>query len=123
MKKIFIAVFICLLSYNGFSQEREADSLTAALSATTDLKEKYRILSLINNQYYKVGTGNNTVTNILEMVKIALQLKDDSLIGNSYNVIGDYYIFTKGDNNTALEYFFKGMPYAEKIKNGRILPS
>lgn len=123
MKKIFITACIYLLAYNGFAQGKQADSLKAVLSTTTDLKEKYRLLDQINSAYYKVGTGNNPVENSLEMVRIALQLEDDSLIAKSYNVVGDYYIFNKGDHNTALEYFFKGIPYAEKIENGRTLPS
>jgi len=123
MKKIFITACIYLLAYDGFSQDKQADSLKAVLSTTTDLKEKYRLLDQINSTYYKVGTGDNPAKNSLEMVRIALQLEDDSLIAKSYNVIGDYYTFNKGDNNTALEYFFKGIPYAEKIKNGRTLPS
>jgi len=123
MRKIFITVLIYLLTYNGLAQNRQADSLKAVLSTTTDLKKKYRLLDQINSAYYKVGTGDNPVENSLEMVRIALQLEDDSLIAKSYNVIGDYYVFNKGDHNTALEYFFKGIPYAEKTTNGRTLSS
>ncbi|HET6995822.1 MAG TPA: ATP-binding protein [Chitinophagaceae bacterium] len=123
MKKILITAIIYLIAHNGVAQDKPADTLNAMLSNTTDLREKYRLLARINSEYYKVGTGENPVTNSLEMVRIALELKDDSLIAMSYNAIGDYYTFIKGDNNTALEYFFKGIPYAEKIKNGRTLPS
>ncbi|MEJ0106082.1 MAG: hypothetical protein WDO19_27565 [Bacteroidota bacterium] len=88
MKKIFITAFIYIIAYNGLAQDKQADSLKAVLSTTTDLKEKYRLLDQINSVYYKVGIGDNPVENSLEMVRIALQLKDDNLIAKSYNVMG-----------------------------------
>src|SRR5205809_6410601 len=112
MKKIFITAFLYIVAYNGVAQDNQADSLKAVLSATTDPKEKYKLLDQINSAYYRTGRGDNPIENSLEMLRIALQLKNDSLIAKSYNVVGDYYTFNKGDNNTALEYFFKGIPYA-----------
>src|SRR5262245_1499654 len=103
MRRIYITAFIYVMAYSGLAQGKPADSLTAKMPATTDLREKYRLLDQISSNYYKLGTIQNPLDNSLEMIRIALQLRDDSLIAKSYNVLGDYYTFIKGDNNTALE--------------------
>ncbi|MEI9956249.1 MAG: ATP-binding protein [Ferruginibacter sp.] len=105
------------------AQHNAIDSLREQLGKTTDLKKRYDLLEKMNGIYYRNGNGNNPVDNSLEMVRIALQLKDDNLIAKSYNAVGDYYAFLKNDNTAALDYFFKAIPYAEKIKNGRALSS
>ncbi len=110
MRKWIITYCICLFVNNGFAQ---IDSLL----------RKYQSLDSIHTQYYRDGTGDNTEKVGLEMVRIALQLKNDSMIARGYNILGGYYALVKGDYSVGLEYFFKGIPYAEKEKNGYSLPS
>jgi hypothetical protein len=47
------------------------------------------------------------------MHRIAQQLKNDSLLAISTNIVGNYFR-GKSDYPTALDYFFKAIPLAEK---------
>ncbi|MEO6136917.1 MAG: hypothetical protein ABIP35_17315, partial [Ginsengibacter sp.] len=58
----------------------------------------------------------------LQMHRIAQQLKNDSLLAISTNVVGNYFR-GKSDLPTALEYFFKALPLAEKAKDRRRISS
>jgi tetratricopeptide (TPR) repeat protein len=57
------------------------------------------------------------------MLLIAQQLNNDSLLAISFNTIGNIYFFNMGDYSKALEFFFKGVPLAEKINDKRRLSS
>ncbi|MEO9211281.1 MAG: ATP-binding protein [Ginsengibacter sp.] len=72
--------------------------------------------------------GNNYSENIdsslcIQLLSIAQQLKNDSLLAISYNWVGAYFTFNKGDNISGLEYFFKAIPLAEKAKDKRRISS
>lgn len=95
---------------------KRIDSLKMLLSKTTKPMDRYHLLLAIDNGYYTYGVGENKADYLLEMLRIALQQKNDSLITKSYNFAGDYYLFENEDYNTALDYLFKAIPYAEKIK-------
>jgi two-component system NtrC family sensor kinase len=123
MRKIAIVACMCLATCISVAQHTNVDSLQKLVAKTSDPAEKYNLLSQINREYYINGHGNYTVENILAMVKVALQLNDNKKIANSYNNLGDYYAYVKGDNTTALDYLFKAIPYAEKVSNGRELSS
>jgi tetratricopeptide (TPR) repeat protein len=59
----------------------------------------------------------------VQMLRIAQELKNDSLLAISYNLIGEYVSRIKGDNTAGLEYFFKAIPLAEKSNDKRRLSS
>jgi two-component system NtrC family sensor kinase len=59
----------------------------------------------------------------IQLLSIAQQLKNDSLFAISYNWVGAYFAFTKSDNISGLEYFFKGVPLAEKANDKRRISS
>ncbi len=59
----------------------------------------------------------------MEMLQIARQLNSDSLLAISYNWLGSYFYYNLGDNTTALQNYYKGIPYAEKVKDQRRLSS
>ena len=59
----------------------------------------------------------------VQMLRIAQELKNDSLLAISYNLIGEYVSRIKGDNTTGLEYYFKAIPLAEKSNDKRRLSS
>ena len=123
MKKI-ITLFCFIAGMQAlFGQNTRIDSLKQSLSKTTDPMGRYNLLTEIASGYYNNGVGENSVDNNLEMLRIALQQKNDSLIAVSYNKAGDYYLFEKADFNTALDYLFKGIPYAEKADIKRWLSS
>ena len=105
------------------NESKRIDSLKRLLSQTTQPTERYKLLSAISNRYYMTGIGENSADNNLEMLRIALHLKDDSLTAVSYNKAGDYFLFEKSDFNTSIDYLFRGIPYAEKSKNKRTISS
>ncbi|HEY2722770.1 MAG TPA: hypothetical protein VGI82_13645 [Chitinophagaceae bacterium] len=123
IKGITAGVSFLLAFQISFTQDKYIDSLKAVLRNTTEPVERYHLLSGITNGFYRTGIGEDNVNDYLEMLRIASQLKNDSLIANSYNKIGDFYAFEKGDFNTALDYFFNGIPFAVKAKSQRWLSS
>lgn len=98
------------------------DSLKEVLSHTTKPIDRFDLLNKIID--YNDGTqGNLQDTAIgLQMHRIAQQLKNDSLLAISTNVIGNYFR-GKSDLPTALDYFFKAIPLAEEAKNKRRISS
>jgi hypothetical protein len=59
----------------------------------------------------------------IDLLQIAQQLKNDSLLATSYNWIGYFFYTKKGDNATALEYYFKALPLAIKFEDKRRISS
>ncbi len=59
----------------------------------------------------------------VQMLRLAQELKNDSLLAISYNLIGEFISRIKGDNTTGLEYYFKAIPLAEKSNDKRRLSS
>ncbi len=130
MKRLIFFFGFILSMQTVFAQEmteqngnNRIDSLKMLLSKTTKPMDRYNLLLEIGNGYYTYGIGENNAGYILEMLRIALQQKNDSLIARSYNFAGDYYLFEIEDYNTALDYLFKAIPYAEKINYKRSLSS
>ncbi len=122
MRKLFFIIFICLLADGSNAQSNYVDSLKEILAHTTKLIERFDLLNKMID--FNDGTqGNFQDTAIgLQMHRIAQQLKNDSLLAISTNVVGNYFR-SKSDLPTALEYFFKAIPLAEKAKDKRRISS
>ncbi len=121
MKKLFIIACICLLALNIAAQNKQVDSLKKVLSTTTKPIDRFTVLIAISQVAFTAGdTDSATCT---ELLQIAQQLKNDSLLAISYNIIGQYVSRVKGDNTTGLDYFFKAIPLAEKAHDKRRLSS
>ena len=123
MKKIIITIFICLLAYNSIAQNKYADSLKKVLYTTTNPVEQFDLLNKLNEAFFENGEADLDSASIYRMLLIAQRLNNDSLLAISYNTIGNIYFFNTGDYSKALEYFFKGVPLAERIKDKRRLSS
>ena len=123
MRKI-ITLFCFVASIQvAFTQNGYADSLKTVLANTTNPLEGFNLLTkILENQNFIRG-GNIDSADCVRLLQIAQQLKNDSLLATSYNWIGSYFSFTKGDNATALEYYFKALPLAEKANNKRRISS
>lgn len=122
MHKLFLIILICSLVYNGKAQSKYVDSIKEVLSHTSKPIDRFVLLNKIID--YNDGTqGNFQDTAIsLQMHRIAQQLKNDSLLAISTNVVGNYFR-GKSDLPTALDYFFKAIPLAEKAKDKRRISS
>jgi len=104
------------------AQKTGIDSFHLKLSAISEPLQKF---NFIRN---KLENSNNTSNDVdsslcIQLLSIAQHLKSDSLLAISYNWIGAYFAFSKGDNISGLEYFFKGIPLAEKAKDKRRVSS
>ena len=121
MKKlVFIFCFFSCLS-TVCAQTTSLDSLEALLTKTTGLRERYDILRNLSDVFSTNGNTENNVGNHLEMIRIAHQLKNDTLLAISYSVTGSYYLFNKGDYNTSLDYHFKSIEYSNRLNLKRPL--
>ncbi len=123
MKKII--PFFCFVAsmQAAFAQNNNPDSVKAALVSYTNPMERFsatiNYLETIDSR-----AGSNIDSAIcIDLVQIAQQLKNDSLLAISYDWIGYYFYQSKGDNATALEYYFKALPLAEKFNDKRRISS
>ena len=123
MIKIYILLFLIALSIGSSAQKKYIDSLKVILANSTDPLEKFTLLVKMEENNYTGGDGNIDSLTGIKLHAIAKELNNDSLLAISYNWIGDYFLFNKGDNTTALEYLFKGLPLAEKSKDPRRISS
>ena len=129
MKKIIALIGFIVSIQAAFAQDlsrqswnKTTDSLKAVLSKTGKPIERFALLNKIID-FNDATQGNLQDTAIgLQMHRIAQQLKNDSLLAISTNVIGNYFR-GKSDIPTALEYFFKAIPLAEKVKDKRRISS
>ena len=123
MKKILISLLFISITGISNAQTKYADSLKTVLANTTNPVERFNLISkILENQIFFRG-GNIDSAECVRLLQIAQQLKNDSLLAASYNWIGSYFSFTKGDNASALEYYFKALPLAEKTNDKRRISS
>jgi tetratricopeptide (TPR) repeat protein len=123
MKKILFLIGFFLTFQTSFTQDKYADSLKTALSNTTKPIDRFSIIvKIAENNLVLSGAVIDSATPI-QLLRIAQQLKNDSLLAISYNWIGTHMGFLKGDNTAALEYYFKALPLAEKAHDKRRISS
>ena len=123
MKKIIGTICFFSLIQVGLAQNKNNDNTGNSLQ---NFKDPIEIFSLIvkkseNNFVNNGGTFDSSY--IIQLLQIAQQSKNDSLLAISYNWIGSYLAFAKGDNVAALEYYFKAIPLAEKVNDKRRISS
>jgi len=123
MKIITIVILLVSVAYAGNAQNRYADSIRSVLANTTQPLEQFDLLNKIVEDIFTNGSGNIDYSSCVEMVRIAQQLNNDSLLAIAYNNAGNYFLLNNGDYSKALEYFFKGIPKAENAKDKRRLSS
>ncbi|HYK46031.1 MAG TPA: tetratricopeptide repeat protein [Parafilimonas sp.] len=120
-KLVFVILFFG--SITALAQSNYVDSLKAKLSTATRSLDSFSIIVKISEFNFVLGGGEADKTTIIRLLSIAQKLKNDSLLAISYNWIGSYFAFTKGDNTAALEYYFKALPLAQKAKDRRRVSS
>ncbi|MFT7233198.1 MAG: two-component system NtrC family sensor kinase [Cyclobacteriaceae bacterium] len=121
--KFILAFLLGLTCTIGISQSHIADSLRNLLVTTTKPIDRF---DLINNLVLDLTSwkGDNVDSALsMQMLQIAQRQNNDSLLAISYNWLGTYFYLNKGDNSSALEYYFKAIPLAEKAKDKRRISS
>ena len=123
MKRIAVIFLLFFAQSTGNTKNKYADSIKAVLAITTNPVERFDLLNKIVDDIFTKGTENIDYSSCVEMVRIAQQLKSDSLLAIAYNTVGNYFLINNGDYSNALEYFFKGIPLAERAKDKRRISS
>ena len=113
MRKIITFVFLVVSMQAVFAQSKNVDSLKNVLSKTTGQLERFRLINEIFEGIFINGNDNLDSASCIEMLAIAQELNNDSLLATSYNMVAGYFFINTGDNTTALEYLFKAIPLAE----------
>jgi two-component system NtrC family sensor kinase len=122
LKRVSATIIWIAFITNCSAQQTGNDSFQLVLSSISQPLQRFDII----RKELEKGNGysNNTDSSLcIQLLSIAQQLKKDSLFAISYNWIGAYFAFDKGDNISALEYFFKGIPLAEKANDKRRISS
>lgn len=122
MKSLFICIFCLALVISSLAQNK-TDSLQAVLAATSNPIKRFDLYSKIGEEYFSSGNNNLDSASCLKMLQIAQQLNNDSLLAISYNFIGNIFLLNTGDYSRALEFFFKGIPLAERANDKRRISS
>ena len=104
------------------SQNKQLDSLKTRLGTTNNPIERFDLLNRIRENYNNNQEGEYDFKWAIEMLRIAQQANNDSMLAISNNVIGGLNA-EKSNFTTALEYFFKAIPQAEKAKDKRRISS
>ena len=120
-KIVFIILFFANITC--LAQTNYVDSLKLQLSATTSPLDSFNIINKLSEFNVVLGSGEINEPTAIRILSIAQKLKNDSLLAISYNWIGSYFAFAKGDNTAALESYFKALPLAVKAKDKRRISS
>jgi len=121
LKLIGISFVISLTTC--YAQGKNSDSLRMVLGRTLEPVERFAVLNelILSEVQYAGHTIDSSYC--MEILQIAQQLKNDSLLAIAYNHLGSYFSFNKGDFATGLEFYFKGIPLAESAKDKRRISS
>lgn len=123
MKSILFLIFLSVSFNLAFAQKEITDSLKTVLASETSPAKRFNLIVKIleNEDVYLVHQIDSSACK--ELLRIAQSQKSDAMLATSYNWIGYYLFQNKGDNATALEYFFKALPLAEKVNDKRRISS
>lgn len=120
MRKILLAV-ISFINLNCFAQNRFEDSLKNLLEKETAPVKKFDLINKMLEDEVKSGVNIDTSL-CIKMLRLAHDLRNDSLEAIGYNMAGSYNA-RNGDYPAALEYLLRAIPLAEKAKDKRRISS
>ena len=123
IKTITIFLLLALTASLGQAQSKTADSLRVALQNTTKPAGRFDVLNRLQLELSTNLQADVDSAGIVEMFKIAQQQNNDSMLAISYNWLGFYFSTARTDYLTGLEYLYKAIPYAEKVKDKRRISS
>lgn len=89
------------------------DSLKTVLAQTQEYNKKLVILGDIAEICVLSGDADNYQRSMAQMLQVARESRQDSLLGRAYMQMGSYFS-TINEYKQSLEYLFKGLAIAEK---------
>ena len=122
-RKLIYSILISAVCTSGLAQNSTIDSLKSILINTNKPVERFDILNKLTLELTGWKGDNVDSSYCVQMLHVAQELKNDSLLAISYNWLGSYFYLNNGDNSTSLEYFFKALPFAEKENDKRRISS
>ena len=122
--KIFAIIFLLSISITrNLAQNAYVDSLNSVLPHSTMPIDRFDIIvKILENVNAVQGRPIDSIS-CFQLLQIAQQLKNDSLLAISYNWIGFYFKSVKGDFILTLQYYLKAIPLAERAKDKRRISS
>ncbi len=123
IRVITISFLVTLSGITCYGQTPVADSLKSVLLIEKKPLVQFDVLNNLILEMVGWRGDNVDSTYCIRMLLIAQELKQDSLLAISYNWLGSFFYLNKGDNATALEYFYKALPYAQKHNDKRRISS
>src|SRR5579862_192128 len=97
------------------AQTKYEDSIKVLLNNGITPLDSFSLIVKIEEDRIINGYANIDSANCMRLFQIAQKLHSDSLLAISYNWIGNYFENEKGDYTTAIAYFFRAIPLAEKV--------
>jgi tetratricopeptide (TPR) repeat protein len=122
MRKYFVLLFTCI-SFFSNAQNKYTDSLKASLPKTDEPIKKFDLQNRLLEYSYMTGKSNPDSAYCIQLLDIAQELDNDSLLAIAYNQLGNYFFRNNIDLTKGLEYFFKGLPFAQKVNDKRRISS
>lgn len=123
MKKLLTLICFLTSIQTVSAQSNNNDSVKSALANYKNPLERFTATIKYLETSDSYASSNIDSALCVDLLQMAQQLKNDSLLAISYDWIGYYFSMRKGENTTALEYYFKGLPLAEKFSDKRRISS
>ena len=102
--------------------KQDITSINKRLAGYCKPLERFDLLNRKAGYFIAVGNLDSLSPVGQEMLILAQQIQNDSVLIVTYNIIGDYFLL-KGSWPDALEYLFKGIQLAEQSRNNGYLCS
>jgi tetratricopeptide (TPR) repeat protein len=116
MKKQFILIFSCIVSFTLFAQEQNIDSLLTLLKTDKEDTNKVKHLIKLCGGYYLIGEDDKGLPYGKQALTLSQKLDFNKGIGSSSNNMGLIYL-NQGNYPEALKNFFISLTAREKIKD------
>ena len=120
---IVLAFFCSIASAQILLSPNKIDSLVNLLNKTSKPIERFDLQNKILLEAVGWKGVNIDSAASVELVAIAQELKQDSLLAIAYNWLGTYFNMIKADYPSALEYYFKAIPLAKNVNDKRRISS
>lgn len=120
---IVLAFFCSIASAQVTLSPNKIDSLVDLLSKASKPIERFDLQNKILLEAVGWKGVNIDSAASVELVAIAQELKQDSLLAIAYNWLGTYFNMIKADYPSALEYYFKAIPLAKNVNDKRRISS
>jgi signal transduction histidine kinase len=123
MKKKIVFVYFLFIGFSSLGQNARIDSLRTKYNTATNSLIQFNILDKLSLEMANTVGSYVDSTACFRMLQIAQELNNDSLFAVSYNWIGTYFYVNKGDYALGLEYYYKGIPFAQRAQDNRRISS